>query len=128
MANKFIGSGITFPIELNEFGRPNWVNDIRLIESSIKMILYWPQNTRFFNENFGARIPELIEEPNDGVARSLLNTFVKESLEKHEKRIIVTKVTIISYDDTKVNISLSYTVRNTKIEETFIFPYYKNIA
>jgi len=125
MANKFIGSGIIFPIELNNMGRPDYVSDIRLILSSIKNILYWPKNTRFFNENFGARIPELLEEPNDGVARSLLRTFVEEAIATYEKRIIIKDITVHSYDDTKVNLKMTFSLRTSKIEETFIFPYYK---
>ena len=48
--NKFIGSGLIFPIELNEHGRPDTVNDIRLIRSSILNIINWPTRIRFFNE------------------------------------------------------------------------------
>lgn len=126
MANIFIGSGIIFPIELNESGRPDWVDDIRLIKASIQNILYWPSNTRFFNEKFGSRINELIEEPNDSIAKSLLNTFVKEAIANYEKRVTISKVDIISADDFTVNIRLRFYLRNTKIEETMIFPYYKN--
>jgi len=127
MANKFIGSGIIFPITLNASGRPDFVNDVRLLNSSIKNILYWPKNHRFFNENFGSRIEELIEEPNDGVSFSLLRTFIAEALADYEKRIIVKSVSIQSYDYTKVNVKVTYSIRTTKLEETLIFPYYKNL-
>lgn len=128
MANsKFIGSGITFPIILNDDGRPDFVNDINLILSSIKMVLYWPRHTRFFNEFFGARLEELIEEPNDGIAKSILRTFVKESLETFERRIKVIDVRVRDYDLYTVNIEIKISIRNEKIEETFIFPYYKNL-
>ena len=127
MINKFIGSGIVFPITLNESGRPDFVNDMNLIKASINTILYWPKNTRFFNEKFGCRIHELIDEPNDGISRSLLRTFLTEAIYENEKRVIISDVKIVSYDLYKVNISMKLTLRNTKIEETFIFPYYKNL-
>lgn len=123
--NKFIGSGIVFPIALNANGRPDFTNNIDLIISSIKMILFWPVNQRSFNERFGSRIEELIEEPNDGVAKSLLKIFINEALYQYEKRVVVNSVKVVSYDLVKVNIELSISIRNTRIEETFIFPYYK---
>lgn len=126
--NKFIGSGIIFPIKLNNQGRPDWVNNIDLIKSSIAMIVNWPKYTRFFNENFGARLDELIEEPNDSITRSLARSFLKDALERDEKRIIVSDVIITGYNQEKVMISVKFSIRNSDIEDTFIFPYYKNIT
>lgn len=126
--NKFIGSGILFPITLNESGRPDFVNDNTLIVSSIYQILNWPKNTRFFNENFGCRISELLEEPNDGVANTLLRAFIVECLRDYESRITLQSVKIDEYDLWKVNIRIEYIITNTKQEESMIFPYYKNEA
>jgi phage baseplate assembly protein W len=125
---KFIGKGIVFPIQLNQWGRPDSVSDLTLIYSSIAMILNWPKFTRFFNERFGARMAELLEEPNDGVTRSLARSFIIEGLAQHEKRINVLDVTVESHDLYKVFIKISFRVRNTKIEDTYIFPYYKIIT
>ena len=125
--NKFIGSGITFPILLNDSGRPDLTNGIELIISSMTLILNWPTNTRFFNEKFGNRLEELLDEPNDGVTRSLLNTFVRNAL-LQEKRVVVNKVDIYDYDNYRVNIRINFKIRDTQIEETLIFPYYKTIS
>lgn len=126
--NKFIGSGILFPIQLNSSGRPDFVNDNRLIISSINQILNTPKNVRFFNENFGCRISELLEEPNDGVANTLLRAFIVECLSDYESRITLQSVKVDEYDIWKVNIRIEYIITNTKQEESMIFPYYKNEA
>jgi hypothetical protein len=126
--NKFIGSGILFPIEINESGRPDYVNDNRLIVASILQILNTPKNIRYFNENFGCRIEELLDEPNDGVANTLLRAFIVESLTTYEPRIILDSINIVNYDLFKVNVRLTYTITNTKQEESMIFPYYKQAA
>jgi phage baseplate assembly protein W len=127
--NKFIGSGITFPIELSENGRPIIVKDINLIKKSIIHILSWPYRTRFFNAGFGSRIEELIEEPDDNVSISLLRHFILESIVQWEKRIELYPegIKIISSDHEKINVSITFKIRNTKIEETFIYPFYKEI-
>ena len=126
---KFIGSGIIFPIELNEQGRPDTINDIRLIRSSILNIINWPVRIRFFNEKYGCRIEECLEDPDDNVSRSLIKQFITESIQLWEKRVELynSNIKILDSTPTIVNLQLNYRIRNTKIEETFIFPFYKNI-
>lgn len=125
--SKALGSGIVFPLELNEEGRPEYVNDIRIVNASISTILNTPINNRYFNETFGSRINELLDEPNDSIANNLLRTFIHEALEKFEKRIKLVSITIANYDSYKVNIQLVYQVINTQQQETLIFPYYKDL-
>lgn len=125
--NKFIGSGMVFPIEINAQGRPDIIKDEKLIRSSINIILNWFWGTRFFNELFGSRIEEIIEEPDDSISKSLLRFFIKESLVRWEKRIVVNNIQILNNNPTRLDARLFYTIRNSKIEDTMIFPFYKNI-
>lgn len=127
MINKFIGSGIIFPLVINSEGRVDIVNDNSLIEASIKNILYWPKETRCFNRKYGCRIEEILEEPDDSIGISLVRLFIFEALDKNEKRIILKDVETIDSTSTKVNIRLTYIMRNTRLEETMIFPFYKEI-
>ena len=127
--NKFIGSGIVFPIEIDSNGRIPVVTNISLINTSISNIINWPKRHRFFNEAYGCRIEELLEEPDDNVSRSLLKHFIVEAISTWEKRVEVNSSGILLLDSNPgaVNISITYRLRNTKIEETFIFPFYKEI-
>ena len=127
--NKFIGSGIKFPIELNSFGRPDTHNDITLIHSSILNIINWPTRVRFFNEKFGCRIEECLEEPDDSISISLIKHFIAESLSIWEKRIelLPSDIKILNSTPSVINVQIRFFIRNTKIEETFIFPFYKEI-
>ena len=127
--NKFIGSGIVFPIELNEFGRPETNNGLSLIHSSILNIVNWPTRIRFFNEKYGCRLEECLEEPDDAVSKTLIKHFISEAIIEWEKRIqlLPSDVRILNSSPTVVNIQIRYIIRNTKLEETFIFPFYKEI-
>lgn len=127
--NKFIGSGLTFPIKIDSVqGKPIVSSDLELIHSSIGIILNWPKRTRWYNEEFGCRIEEVLEEPNDSVSRTLIKEFVREALNKWEKRIIVGEISTDNvYSQGRVDVSITYTIRNTKIEETVIFPYYTEL-
>lgn len=127
--NKFIGSGLIFPIELNEYGRPDIINDIRLIRSSILNIINWPTRIKFFNEKYGCRIHECLEEPDDAISSSLIKHFIVESIQTWEKRVELypSGIKILESTPTIVNLQITYTIRNTKLEETFIYPFYKEI-
>jgi phage baseplate assembly protein W len=125
--NKFIGKGVTFPIILNDMGRPNIETGLPLLESSLKMLIFWPKFTRFFLEKFGSRLEDVLEEPNDDLTVSLLQLFLKEAIQDYEKRIIISNVNIERVSSIKVNIAIRFYIRSTKIEETLIFPYYKEL-
>lgn len=126
--NKFIGSGIVFPIEINTLGRPDYHNDIKLIRASILNILNWPQRIRFFNEKFGCRIEEVLEEPDDAVSQSLIRHFVRDSIDLWEKRVELIDIEIDGDTPTVIKLKILYRIRETKHEESFIFPFYKQIS
>lgn len=129
MSNKFVGSGIIFPIILNNEGRPDIYTNVTLINSSIVAILNWPYAHRFFNDMFGSRINELLEEPNDDITKTLLSHFVVDALNLWEKRIVVKNsgIKIVRFNREKVDVQITYRINSTKVEETFIFPFYKEI-
>jgi phage baseplate assembly protein W len=127
MSNKFIGTGITFPLLVNTNGGINVVGGTELLKASIKTILYWPINQRFFNETFGSKLHAVLEEPNDNISKTLIRTFIFEVLNKWEKRIITKDVSILSSDYKTVNLEITYIIRSTRTEETMVFPFYKEI-
>jgi phage baseplate assembly protein W len=125
--SKFIGSGITFPIELTVNGRPEIVTGSKLLESSIRAILCTLAGTRFFLGEFGGLIEKLLQEPNDHVAEILAKDTIAKSLSKWEPRISVKEVTIQRPNEWQMNISIKYNITGTKVEDTFTFPYYSQL-
>ena len=125
--NNYLGSGITFPIQLNSNGGTDFIQANALIRSSILAILSWPMRTRFFTGSFGCRLWELVEEPNDDITNSLAVTFITEALERWEKRISILDVTLnrVSFD--RIDIQIRYLINNTRTEESFIYPFYKEL-
>lgn len=126
--NKFIGSGLVFPLQIVN-GRALVKNDFSLIRSSIAIILNWQLGTRFYNERFGSRIWECLSEPNDNVVKALLSHFIIEALTTWEKRIETKNNSLIytKVNHDKINIQITYRLRNSNIEETYIYPFYKEI-
>lgn len=127
VVKHFIGGGIIFPMVI-EKGRVPIHSDKYLLRASILHILNWPKNHRYFNEQFGCRIEECLEEPLDNITKSLLELFIKESINKWEKRIVIKQIEFKEdIDRATLYVRLVYNIRNTKLEDTYIFPFYRNI-
>tara|TARA_R110002012_G_C11345260_1_gene578852 strand:+ start:245 stop:640 length:396 start_codon:yes stop_codon:yes gene_type:complete len=122
----FIGSGLIFPLNIDNKGGVRPETGKALIESSFRTILATPNGTKYFLGQFKSRLNELIEEPNDSIVLSLMRTFIKEAFKKWEKRI---EVYDIQYNqgDKSIIVSIHYFIKKTKQQGTFVFPFYNNI-
>jgi phage baseplate assembly protein W len=123
----FIGSGISFPIQLNQ-GRAVLSSGFELIRSSIKMILGWPVGSRFYLAEFGSKLEELLEEPNDDILKQIIYTFVVDPITVWEKRVSLVDVSLEDVTSTKLNLRMTYRIVNSQTTDTFVFPFYRNIV
>lgn len=127
VVQDFIGKGFTFPINLTN-GKPNIDSGFDLIRASIKTILAFTIGERYMLGEFGSRLQELIEEPDDQILHNLINTFVVDAVTQWEKRVSTISTEIVSSDDIGlINISITYRVINSNTPDNFIFPFYKEI-
>lgn len=124
---NYVGKGLTFPIELDSKGSPVLKTGFELINSSIKIILSWPFLQRIFLSEFGSRLEDLLEEPNDELMKSLVKNFVYEALTKWETRIDILEVDTKRTKPESLEIGIRYRVRATGLENIFTFPFYKEI-
>lgn len=123
----FIGSGLPFPIEIVN-GRGVVKTGFELIRSSIRTIVGWPEGRRFFLAEFGSRIERLLEEPNDDVLKQIIYTFIVDPINQWEKRISLINASIEDITDHSVQIHLRYRILNSQSEDSFIFPFYRQIS
>lgn len=124
--NKFLGSGLAYPVIIDSKGSPVIAKGIELIRSSIINILSWPLNQRFFLPQFGSMINFLIEEPNDILLRGLVRYYIEESLNQWEPRINILDITFQAKNE-MLNCEITYSVINSEIEDTFVYPFYRKI-
>ena len=115
-------SGLAFPIELSS-GKHLVVSGSDLIQASIKTIIAWPLFTRFYEGNFGSRIHEVLEEPNDDIIINLIRRFIIDAISEWEKRIELTNLTIIKTGPEKLTIELIYNIKESNIEGSFYYNY-----
>lgn len=125
---NFLGNGITLPLRL-ENGKVPLDSGVQLIRSSIQMILAWQYGTRFFLNEFGSRVEELLEEPNDDILRTICFEFIVDALRTWEKRVEVLAADIIRPNDLgTVELSITYRIISSRKTDTFTFPFYSEIT
>ena len=123
---NFVGSGITFPILLDSSGKPTISTGFPLIKSSLLILLNWALGVKMFNEDFGCRIKELLDEPNNTILASLVITFVRSAIAQWETRITLLNTTIVKVTSDTLEIKLTYVIVNTQQQDSFIFPFYRS--
>lgn len=125
----FIGSGLTFPIQLQN-GRGVIESGYNLIRSSIRNILAFEIGRKFFLGEFGSRLNELLEEPDDEPLHNMLNIFIVDAITTWEKRItsISTSIEDVSREQGVIQIRLVYKILNAQNADNFIYPFYTQIT
>lgn len=124
---KFIGTGITLPLQLVN-GRVPLETGVELIRKSIVMILAWPYGTRFFLNEFGSRVEELLEEPNDDILQNIAQTFIADAISLWEPRVNLVGTNFSRNDQGNgLDLTLQYEIITTQQIDTFVFPFYRQI-
>lgn len=122
---RIIGKGVVFPLEVVN-GGIRLDTGVKLIESSLRHIFSFKNNKRYFLGEFNTRLHELLERPLDYITLSLIDTFVLDTIELWEKRIQVDSLEKI-IDNEIVYVSVNYKIKNTTVQESFVFPFYTKI-
>jgi len=117
--------GLVFPLELSGGSHVIAEGD-DLIKSSIKIILSWPLFTREYEDSFGSRVHEALEDQNDEVLITLIKEFVVNSISTWEKRIELKKMTFERPNNEKLVVDLTYHIKDINIEDTLRYTFYTN--
>lgn len=124
--NELLGTGIAFPLELDDSGKAKILDGKELIKHSIMNILSWYYGRRYFLGIYGSKMERLIEKPLDYVTLDLIREFVIESINRWEKRINLKQVSI-DIKNESVYVYLKYEIIADNSSDSFIIPFYSQI-
>jgi len=109
--------GLKFPLELVS-GKPVLSEGIDLIKASIQHIVTWPLGTANYEDYFGSKIGELIEEPNDIILMALTQRYVVDSISNWENRVILKKLTFYRPDAVSLIVNMEYNIKSENIDDS----------
>ena len=122
-----LGKGLIFPITLDDNGRATIHSGEELIRSSIKNIIAFIIGDRFFLREFGANTANLLDELNTELLADVLQVQLSKAINTYEKRVEKLAISVAGDGGSKLNIRISYTIRQTQKFDSFIAPFYKDI-
>ena len=121
-----IGSGLAFPLGVDQRGAIALTRADAEIEQAIKLILGTAPGERPMRPEFGCEIHDLIFDTIDAAMVGTMETAIRRSLDRWEPRVEVESVDVKpdAYDSALVHIYLTYRVRATNDRRNLVFPFY----
>ncbi len=124
--NKIIGSGFSFPMQIDALGGTEMSSDDANIRQSMMLILGTAPGERIMRPTFGCAIHDILFEPNTALTAAKIEYEVKRSLVEFEPRISDVEV-MAQPDDNEVsrmNVTIAYTIRKTNTKANLVYPFY----
>lgn len=124
--DAYLGVGLKFPVEIDQFGKPKMIRGTELVRQSIIEILCTVLKTRYFLPEFGSRVNNAIFLPNSDLLQAVLSNYIYTALGDWEKRISINSIDVISDSPEKIMTRVKYTILQSNEFDTFDFPFFKN--
>jgi Bacteriophage baseplate protein W len=126
VANDIIGTGWSFPIDIDARGGLKRARGNDDIAEAINLILSTPIGQRFMRPEFGSRIHELVFAPMNASTFGTARHYVEEALGYWEPRIEVDTIDVAPapYIEGCLLITIHYSVKATHDERALVYPFY----
>jgi len=126
MADEFLGTGWSFPVETDERGNLKLSEADKDIRESIRIILGTAKGERLMRPEFGCDIHKHVFSAATPATLNLIESSVREALVQWEPRIDIESVEARTddHEPTKVLIEIEYQVRTTNSLANMVYPFY----
>lgn len=119
---NYLGKGIQFPLVLDS-GRMATVTGKPSVEQSIFRLLTTPIGETLNIPEYGSNLHKALFEPNDTVLENLIYVFVKDAIEKWEKRVKFVGI-VFERNNEELLCNIEYRVLSSNEIDSFVFPFY----
>lgn len=121
----YLGTGLTFPLQINVQGGLHLSSDHQDVREAIWIILRTELGERVYRPNFGCRLSELTFAPLNTRTLFLIKLYVQEALEIWEPRIELDEV-IVDPDPVagRVDIQIEYRLKENYEYGSLVYPFY----
>ena len=124
--SKIIGSGFSFPMQVDALGSVEMSSDDENIRQSMMLILGTAPGERMKRPTFGCAIHDILFEPNTSVTAAKIEYEVKRALLEFEPRVDDIEVDAMPdpMEESRMNVTISYTIRKTNTKSNMVYPFY----
>ena len=83
----------------------------KAIARSVRNIVFTVPGDKFFNEDFGSRVSEVLFENIDNISANLIKQEIKQSITAYEPRVILLSVEVNpEFDNNEFNVKITYKI------------------
>lgn len=122
----FRGTGWAFPVDTDADGRVETAAGREDVEQAIRIVLGTAKGERVMRPEFGCGIHDYAFATVDTTTLRLMETRVREALERWERRIEVLDVTAGTerLEEGRIDVDVAYRLRRTDDEFNLVYPFY----
>lgn len=126
MADEFLGTGWSFPVEPDHRGNVACSDAERDIQEAIRIVLGTAKGERLMRPDFGCDIHDHVYAATTPATLNLIETDVRRALVRWEPRIDVEDVTarIDEENPNRILIDVEYYVRTTNSLGNVVYPFH----
>ena len=124
--SKIIGSGFSFPMQVDALGSVEMSSDDENIRQSMMLILGTAPGERMKRPTFGCAIHDILFQPNTSVTAATIEYEVKRALLEFAPRVYDIEVDAMPdpMEESRMNVTISYTIRKTNTKSNLVYPFY----
>ena len=125
-AKDFLGTGLAFPVELDELGQLPYASGEAKVQQSVLIILGTARGERVMRPDFGSRLHELVFEPINTSTKTRVAQYVTEAIAAWEPRVDLLAVNVTEDAVTmgKLLVDIEYRIRATNSTFNMVYPFY----
>lgn len=125
--NAFLGRGWAFPPQFDaRTGAAVMRDGAQDVAESLWILFRTRPGERVMHPDFGCRLADFVFEPKNSRTRAGIEVAITRAIRFFEARIILREVSVDmgEWEDGKLRIHVSYTLRATNSRHNMVFPFY----
>ena len=124
--SEILGSGLTFPLQVDARGALSLAGGDDDIAQAIELILGTAPGEREMRPEFGCAVHDLVFDTIDAAMIGKLETAIRGALDRWEPRIDVEDLAfdLSEVEDGRLLITISYRIRTTNNQRNLVYPFY----
>ena len=123
---EIIGSGLTFPLQVDRRGGIALARDETDIEQAIELILGTAPGERPMRPEFGCGVHDFVFDSIDASTIGKMENAIRDALDHWEPRVVVETVEfdLSDVDEGRLMIDIGYRIRVTNTIRNLVYPFY----
>ena len=124
--SELLGSGLAFPLQVDERGSIALAHSESDIDQAIELILGTAPGERPMRPEFGCDVHDFVFDTIDAAMVGRVDAAIRSALGRWEPRIEVTEIDfdLSQMGDGRLLINIGYRIRSTNHKRNLVYPFY----